>query len=83
MAKRPTSRSKPADAPAPAEQRPKRVRRSAAPARSGSSPKPAAAEPTVDDIRRRAYERYLERGGNHGRHFDDWLEAEKELRPKK
>jgi len=37
----------------------------------------------LDDIRRRAYERYLERGGKHGQHFDDWLEAERELRAKK
>ena len=28
----------------------------------------------------RAYQRYLERGGDHGQHFDDWLEAERELR---
>ena len=27
----------------------------------------------------RAYERYLERGGGHGRETEDWLEAEKEL----
>ena len=38
------------------------------------------AGPSDDDIRRRAYERYQERGGNHGKHFDDWLEAEKELK---
>jgi hypothetical protein len=37
----------------------------------------------VEDIRRRAYQRYQERGGYHGGHFDDWLEAEKELRSKK
>ena len=49
-------------------------------ARAAAVPVP---EPSVDDIRRRAYERYLERGGNHGQHFDDWLEAEKELRRKK
>jgi hypothetical protein len=42
-----------------------------------------AAGPSDDDIRRRAYERYLERGGDHGQHFDDWLEAERELRSKK
>jgi hypothetical protein len=40
-------------------------------------------EPTEEDIRRRAYERYLARGGNHGLHFDDWVEAEKELKTKK
>ena len=37
-------------------------------------------DPTQDDIRLRAYERYLERGGEHGADFDDWLEAEKDLR---
>jgi hypothetical protein len=38
------------------------------------------ADPTEDDIRLRAYQRYLERGGEHGADFDDWLEAEKDLR---
>jgi hypothetical protein len=37
-------------------------------------------EPTEDDIRQRAYERYLERGGEHGMHFEDWLAAERDLR---
>ena len=41
------------------------------------------AQPSADDIRRRAYQRFQERGGSHGAHFDDWLEAEKELKPKK
>ena len=36
--------------------------------------------PTEDEIRTRAYERYLQRGGSHGQDFDDWLEAERELR---
>ncbi len=36
--------------------------------------------PTADDIRVRAYHRYLERGGGHGMDFEDWLEAERELR---
>lgn len=40
-------------------------------------------EPTEDDIRRRAYERYLERGGGHGTDFEDWLEAEREVRNRK
>ena len=35
---------------------------------------------TEDDIRTRAYHRYLERGGSHGGDFDDWLEAERELK---
>jgi hypothetical protein len=39
--------------------------------------------PTYDDIARAAYQRYLSRGGDHGRDFDDWLEAEQALRSKK
>ena len=37
-------------------------------------------QPSEDDIRLRAYHRYLERGGGHGMAFDDWLEAERELK---
>ena len=83
MAKRPTARPK--DAAAPAEPKPKATRaRAAKPAAAEQNPAgPPAAEPTDEDIRRRAYERYQKRGGNHGQHFDDWLEAEKELRTKK
>jgi hypothetical protein len=40
-------------------------------------------EPTDEEIRLRAYHRYLERGGGHGMDFEDWLEAEKELRGKR
>jgi hypothetical protein len=32
-----------------------------------------------EDIRRRAYEIYLERGEQPGRELDDWLQAEGEL----
>jgi hypothetical protein len=42
-----------------------------------------ASEPSEQDIRLRAYHRYLERGGGHGQHFDDWVEAEKELKSHK
>jgi Protein of unknown function (DUF2934) len=42
----------------------------------------ASSEPNEDEIRRRAYQRYLERGGGDGQDFDDWLEAERELRQK-
>lgn len=85
MAKRPTSRPKQTDAAAPAEPKPKVKRaRAAAPAAAEQNPAgPPAAGPTDEDIRRRAYERYQKRGGNHGQHFDDWLEAEKELRTRK
>jgi DUF2934 family protein len=37
-------------------------------------------EPSEQDIRMRAYHRFLERGGGHGSDFEDWLEAERELK---
>jgi len=40
----------------------------------------APPEPTEEDIRNRAYHRYLERGAGHGADFDDWVEAEKDLK---
>ena len=40
-----------------------------------------ASGPSEDDIRMRAYHRYLERGGGDGMDFADWLEAERELTP--
>ena len=43
----------------------------------------ASTRPNEDDIRRRAYHRYLERGGAPGSDFDDWLEAERELMSRK
>jgi hypothetical protein len=38
-------------------------------------------EPIVkhEEIERRAYEIYLQRGGGHGRDLDDWFAAEQEL----
>ena len=82
MAKRPTTRSKTSDPDATAQPaKPKRAR--PAPKAAEQTPAgPTIAGPTDEDIRRRAYERYLERGGKHGQHFDDWLEAERELRTK-
>lgn len=41
---------------------------------------PKAADPTYDEIAEAAYHRYLNRGGGDGRDFDDWLEAERDLR---
>jgi hypothetical protein len=32
-----------------------------------------------EQIRRRAYELYTQRGGSHGRHAEDWFRAEAEL----
>ena len=39
--------------------------------------------PSEEDIRMRAYHRYLERGAGDGMAFDDWLEAERELKTAK
>jgi hypothetical protein len=36
--------------------------------------------PSEEDIRERAYHRYQQRGGGHGLDFEDWLEAERELK---
>ena len=38
------------------------------------------ASPTPGEIAEAAYHRYLQRGGQHGGDFDDWIEAERELR---
>jgi Protein of unknown function (DUF2934) len=35
--------------------------------------------PNRDEIRRRAYEVYLERGGLSGHELEDWLQAESEI----
>jgi DUF2934 family protein len=37
-------------------------------------------EPSEQDIRMRAYHRYLERGSGHGTDFEDWLAAERDLK---
>ena len=52
------------------------------PAKRTAMPRPAAAfgsAPTHDAIAMRAYELFLQRGAGHGRHFEDWLAAEREL----
>jgi hypothetical protein len=49
-------------------------------ARSNPMLRIARNEPSEEQIARRAYEIFLARGGEHGRHVDDWLQAERELR---
>ena len=39
--------------------------------------------PTFDEIAEAAYQRYLRRGGGDGQDFDDWVEAERELRERR
>jgi len=41
--------------------------------------KAARHAPTPEEIRERAYEIHIERGGIHGCDLDDWLQAEREL----
>ena len=36
-------------------------------------------EPSVEEITRRVYGLYLERGGDHGNDVQDWVRADKEL----
>ena len=58
---------------------------------SPDSPKPARTSKKAnghadifndpDAIARRAYEIYQNRGGDHGADLDDWLEAERQLKP--
>lgn len=40
----------------------------------------AAAWPREQDVARRAYELYEQRGSQDGRDWDDWFQAEQELR---
>jgi hypothetical protein len=39
----------------------------------------AVRHPSDDEVRLRAFEIHVERGGLHGYDLDDWLDAEKEL----
>lgn len=58
---------------------------------SGTRRTPAAAkeaptatrEPTFEEIAEAAYHRYLKRGGTEGTDFDDWLEAERDLKSRR
>ena len=47
---------------------------------AGSAPERT---PTYEEIAQAAYRRYLERGGQDGQDFDDWLEAERSLRSRR
>lgn len=73
--------------PPPADT-PKPRTRAAAPKKKAAAVVAAAVQesttiiagPSEEEIRIRAYHRYLERGGGHGMDFEDWLEAKRELR---
>ncbi len=61
------------------------VRSPSTPRRAGSveATADAPSSPTYDEIAEAAYHRYLSRGGVDGQDFDDWLEAERELRSRR
>ncbi len=93
MAKRTSNRSSAEDSGAAAPVQPKPRRQKATvpavpdpgiPSEAGDDgplePMSMASGPSEEDIRMRAYHRYLERGGGHGMDFQDWLEAERELK---
>ena len=52
------------------------------PTPSGARRRVQAAVISDEEIARRAYELFLARGREHGRDLDDWLRAERDLRPK-
>jgi hypothetical protein len=94
MAKKTTARSKPAstaDVPGAAAPAVTPRRRAKAPTPDDTSvandnaeatSSSVAFEPSEDDVKLRAYHRYLERGGGHGMDFEDWLEAKRDLQKK-
>lgn len=51
--------------------------------KAGSAPQTRSRKPSEEEIRRKAYERYVARGAAPGRDLEDWLEAERELFSKK
>ena len=50
--------------------------------RSSIAEQPIKNAPTPEEIRQRAFEIHIERGGIHGCDLDDWLQAERELQEK-
>ena len=61
-------------------------RRTTGPRRASTAAKAAPGpmrEPTFEEIAEAAYHRYLRRGGGQGKDFEDWLEAERDLRERR
>ena len=46
---------------------------------SESQPQTASGAPTREEIKLRAYQIYVERGGAQGQDVEDWVQAEREL----
>jgi hypothetical protein len=49
---------------------------------SDNAKRGSRSSPSPEEIRQRAFETYMERGGIHGCDLDDWLQAERELQEK-
>jgi hypothetical protein len=49
------------------------------PTRRQSDTRPPRRDPITEAIARRAYELFLERGGQHGHDVDDWFHAEQDI----
>ena len=49
------------------------------PTRRLSDAQPPRRDPITEAIARRAYELFLERGGQHGHDVDDWVQAEQDV----
>ena len=60
----------------------RRTRSDDDPARANETRDTSQTDVATDDIARRAYEHYEERGRQPGHEMDDWLQAERELRPR-
>ena len=60
--------------------KPRTSRQSIQPSREGRKEERSVVNPArEEEIKRRAYEIYLERGEERGRDLEDWLQAEREL----
>jgi len=54
-----------------------------APSSSAAGTSADGSNPSYDEIAEAAYHRYLRRGGGDGQDFDDWVEAERELKSRR
>lgn len=93
MAKKTTRSTPKPDTPAPTTPRTRAKSSTAKPRKATASDETVASvavkatevsvtierEPTDEEVRERAYHRYLERRGAHGSEYDDWLEARRDL----
>jgi len=50
-------------------------------ASAGNTAGPARRDPSDEEVAIRAHEIFMNRGGEHGRDVDDWMQAKRELSP--